>query len=432
MSEKITLSGVPETMLQTVYARAKETKTRGAITDNKAVEIIDRLDYDFSMADKDAAMLSGVIARTIVLDKLVKTYLAGHGGAVVVNIACGLDTRCYRMSGYSHWYNLDLPETIAVREKLLPESRKISQIAMSAMDDWGGEIKGTSTDVLVIIEGLTMYLSESDVKRIFDVIAARFDRVTVLVETMNPMVVKRFKEKSIEASKAKFTWGAKNGAALAALLPDFHLVEEHSLCEGMAEFAPVYKLLGKIPAVSNISNRIVVLEKKRGGISMIWSTVWVEAVVFTALFTALVMIPTIKHPEIGVHNYPPDIQEEYFKTYEHVPVAPLSGRTIAFKGFGIVLFTVLLTYGAILAGADSFWTGAEFAAILFLIVGAWDMFFLDWVLFAHLKVFRLPGTEHMDKAYAQKWFHVKGMLFPGSLFLVIISMLTGLLVMWVK
>lgn len=42
MSEKITLSGVPETMLQTVYARAKETKTRGAITDNKAVEIIDR------------------------------------------------------------------------------------------------------------------------------------------------------------------------------------------------------------------------------------------------------------------------------------------------------------------------------------------------------------------------------------------------------
>ena len=203
MSEKITLSGVPETMLQTVYARAKETKTRGAITDNKAVELIGRLDYDFSMADKDAAMHSGVIARTIVLDKLVKTYLAGHGGAVVVNIACGLDTRCYRMSGYSHWYNLDLPETIAVREKLLPESRKISQIAMSAMDDWGGEIKGTSTDVLVIIEGLTMYLSESDVKRIFDVIAARFDRATVLVETMNPMVVKRFKEKSIEASKAR-------------------------------------------------------------------------------------------------------------------------------------------------------------------------------------------------------------------------------------
>ena len=165
---------------------------------------------------------------------------------------------------------------------------------------------------------------------------------------------------------------------------------------------------------------------------MIWSTVWIEALVFTALFTAMVMIPAIRHPEVGVHNYPPDIQEEYFKTHERIPVAPLSGRTLAVKGGAIVRFTALLTGGAILAGADSFRTGAVFAAILFLIVGVWDTFFIDWVLFAHLKVFRLPGTEHMDKAYAQKWFHVKGMLFPGSLFLVIISMLTGLLVMWVK
>ena len=31
MKEKIKLSGVPETMLQTVYARAKESNGRGAI-----------------------------------------------------------------------------------------------------------------------------------------------------------------------------------------------------------------------------------------------------------------------------------------------------------------------------------------------------------------------------------------------------------------
>ena len=165
---------------------------------------------------------------------------------------------------------------------------------------------------------------------------------------------------------------------------------------------------------------------------MIWSIVWLEALVFTALFTLMVMLPTIKHPEAGVHNYPPEIQEEYFKTHERIPTAPLSGRTIAVKSIGILLFTALLTGGAILAGANTFWQGAGFAALLFVIVGAWDTFFIDWVLFAHLRIFRLPGTEHMDKAYAQKWFHVKGMLFPGSLFLVIISALTGLLVMWIR
>ena len=101
-NEKPKLSGVPETMLQTVYARAKETKTRGAIKDTKAVQLVDKIDYNFSLADKDPAMHSGVVARTIVLDKLVKKYLAKNKGAVVVNIACGLDTRCYRMSGYEH------------------------------------------------------------------------------------------------------------------------------------------------------------------------------------------------------------------------------------------------------------------------------------------------------------------------------------------
>ena len=263
MKEKMKLSGVPETMLQTIYARAKESRGRGAIHDAKAEEIVEKLDYDFSLADKDTAMRSGVIARTIVLDRLTKAWLGAHTGAVVVNIACGLDTRCYRMTGYAHWYNLDLPETMAVREKLLPESGAISQIAMSAMDNWGGEISEQNAPVLILIEGLTMYLSEADVQRIFAVISSRFSKATVFVETMNPMIVKRFKEKSIEGSHAKFTWGIKNGKALAALLPDFRFVEEHSLTEGMAVFAPIYKLLDKLPAVRNISNKIIVVEKEK-------------------------------------------------------------------------------------------------------------------------------------------------------------------------
>ena len=119
---KVDITGVPETMLQTLYARAKESrKPDHAIYDGKAIEIVDSLDYDFSLADKDMAMGSGVIARTIVLDKLVSEYLKKHKGAVVVNIACGLDTRCYRNEGkYKGWYNIDLPETMTVRAMALP------------------------------------------------------------------------------------------------------------------------------------------------------------------------------------------------------------------------------------------------------------------------------------------------------------------------
>lgn len=261
MAEKIKLSGVSETMLQTLYARAKESAGRGVIHDKKAEELIGKIDYDFSLADKDSAMRSGVVARTLVLDSLTEAWLSKNAGAVVVNIACGLDTRCYRMSGYTHWYNLDLPETIEVRRKLLCENGDISQTAMSALDDWGGEIAEHGTPALIIIEGLTMYLSQDEVKRIFDVISKRFEKVTVFAEIMSPAMVKRFKEKSIEGSNAKFTWGIKNGEALAEILPDFHFSEEHFLTEGMARFVPIYKLLGKIPFVRGVSNKIAVLEK---------------------------------------------------------------------------------------------------------------------------------------------------------------------------
>ena len=40
------------------------------------------------------------------------------------------------------------------------------------------------------------------------------------------------------------------------------LVGNLCLTEGMAEFIPAYKALGKIPLVRNISNKIIVLEKR--------------------------------------------------------------------------------------------------------------------------------------------------------------------------
>lgn len=83
---------------------------------------MEKLDYDFTLADKDAAMGSGVIARTIMLDNMVSDYLCKNENVIVVNIACGLDTRCYRNEGkYKKWYNIDLPDTINIRSRFMKE-----------------------------------------------------------------------------------------------------------------------------------------------------------------------------------------------------------------------------------------------------------------------------------------------------------------------
>lgn len=265
MKEKVNVTGVPETMIQTLYARAKESmKPNSKIKDDMAAEIVSQLDYDFSNADKDSAMSSGVIARTIVLDEMVGKYLAKHPKTVVVNIACGMDTRCYRMKGkYLRWYNVDLPETMEVRERFLTEDGPIYQIAKSAMDaSYIDDITYEGEDVLVVIEGLSMYLKEADIRQILAIIDQAFPKAMVLIEVMSPFVVKHVKEKSIEGSNAKFTWGIKNGKLLEQMVPSFTYKKEVSLVEGMKKLMPIYHVIGKIPAVRNISNRIVVMEKR--------------------------------------------------------------------------------------------------------------------------------------------------------------------------
>lgn len=265
MKEKVNVTGVPETMIQTLYARAKESGKKDAkIKDDTAMEIVSKLDYDFSKADQDKAMSYGVIARTIVLDHMVEQYLQENPNTIVVNIACGMDTRCYRMHGkYLRWYNIDLPETMQIRSRFLKENGPIYQIAKSAMDaSYTDEMTYNGENVLVVIEGLSMYLSEPDIRQIFSIIESAFQNATVLIETMSPFVVSHIKEKSIEGSNAKFTWGVRNGRELSKLLPAFTYITEVSLVEGMKKMMPIYHLLGRIPAVRNISNKIIVMKRK--------------------------------------------------------------------------------------------------------------------------------------------------------------------------
>ena len=107
-----------------------------------------------------------------------------------------------------------------------------------------------------------MYLDEKEVLKMFSIIEKSFKKVTVLVETMSPFVVKHMKEKSIDQSNAKFLWGVKNGNELQKILPKFIFEKEVSLIEGMKELYPIYHLFGRIPLVRNISNKIIVLKNR--------------------------------------------------------------------------------------------------------------------------------------------------------------------------
>ena len=119
--EKVELAGVPETMLQTLHARAQYTLSHPQLlSDPQAVELVSRIDYDFTAARSDQFMSFGTAARTLLFDDLVRDFIARHPGCTVVNVGCGLDTRFHRVDdGKTRWYDLDLPQVIDVRRRLI-------------------------------------------------------------------------------------------------------------------------------------------------------------------------------------------------------------------------------------------------------------------------------------------------------------------------
>ena len=231
--------------------------------DAKAVELVEKIDYDFTVATNDSLMSYGVIARTLVFDELVKEFIDENPTCTVVNIACGLDTRFYRMdNGKITWYNLDLPETVEVRNQIFAESGRVSNIGISATESaWAKEIKADG-NILFIIEGLSMYLTREDNAQMLRIIRENFDNAYVLMECLSKRwVAKENVEKSIQKTGAKFIFGADSFDDIKDIARGFRSVQDDDITRGMSAIFPVLKLINWLPIAHKLSQKILIFEK---------------------------------------------------------------------------------------------------------------------------------------------------------------------------
>ena len=91
---------------------------------------------------------------------------------------------------------------------------------------------------------------------------------------------------------------------------------------------------------------------------MLWWVIALEAAAFAVLFTAIIFAyyhGDRKYSPASIHNYPPEIQEEYFKTHTRVDVSYQSQNVLLTKSLGVLIFTGILFVCAAIAGAATFW-----------------------------------------------------------------------------
>ena len=94
-----------------------------------------------------------------------KDYLKKNPEAAVVNLGCGLDDTIRKCdNGKCKGYNIDMPDVIAVRNELLPESDRERNIAYDLNDEhWMNEIDAKNGAVF-FASGVFYYFRTEDMK----------------------------------------------------------------------------------------------------------------------------------------------------------------------------------------------------------------------------------------------------------------------------
>jgi O-methyltransferase involved in polyketide biosynthesis len=217
------LSGVAETLLLTLYIRAMESQRPDALVkDDKAVALIRQMNPDSSwvkrmMVDEEDKV--ALVLRNRQFDCLVRDILARRPEAVVVHIGCGLDSRFERVdNGKVEWYDLDLPEVIALRRKLIgDEGGRYHFLASSAFDGaWLGKVAiYGQRPFLFLAEGVLMYFEEAQVRSLVLMLRDQFPSSELAFDAFSPFLV-RMNNLRISRTKigARYQWGLKRGRDL--------------------------------------------------------------------------------------------------------------------------------------------------------------------------------------------------------------------------
>ena len=249
MKEQARLTGVPETMLLTLYHRALETRRPDRLFEDEfAVAFVERIDHDFSKFD-DWRMQWAIPVRTCLIDSAVRSFLNRHPDCVVVTLGSGLCTRALRLdNGWARWFSIDLESVRPFWEALIGESERGHFITCSVMDfSWMDQIAKKAGDraVLFVAEGLFQYLNEKSVKDVVVTARKRFPGSELIAEVLGEFTVTNTRlNPTVTTTGSVFRWGLNNCQEMEAwadgieLVDQFYLMDYHHERQGYMRRLP--------------------------------------------------------------------------------------------------------------------------------------------------------------------------------------------------
>ncbi len=229
----VRLGDVQKTLFLPLWGRAFETKKeKPLLRDPTALEIIEKVDYDFAGITRNISEISQAawIMRSIHVDEVIRNFLGQHPKATIVNIGCGMDTTFDRIdNGSLLWYDLDMPDVIALRKNFIKENNRRKFVPASFLEEgWLKKIKVVD-GILFVAAGVFYYFEEGEVKAFLKRIADSFPGCEVFFDACSPRGMEIANKRVIDSSglgeKSYLTWGLKNTGDILSWDSRFEIVK---------------------------------------------------------------------------------------------------------------------------------------------------------------------------------------------------------------
>lgn len=187
------MNNVNKTLYIPLYGKALVSKKGLFLEDKKAEEIWNAEGFSLKGKSKSKWLAYYMGVRAAVFDSWVKEKLQEMPTAAVVHIGCGLDSRVERVGAENvKWFDLDFPEVIEERKRYFTESDNYKMLPGNAVEcDWMEEIDSDS--LIVVMEGVSMYIPEEALRVTFTKISERFEKVALLTDCYSTFAAKMSK-----------------------------------------------------------------------------------------------------------------------------------------------------------------------------------------------------------------------------------------------
>lgn len=172
------------TMVGPLWARAKYGALYPDILKDPEAEILIKKVYEmypnqqdeFAIMEKfmDEFASLNFLYRAKKLDEEIRDFKVNHPFATIINLGCGLDTSDLRIADNNlKWFQIDLPSSIAFREKLISPTGNSRNVAKSIFDySWFDDVEfDREKGVLIFAAGLFNYFQEDKLKDLCDKLA---------------------------------------------------------------------------------------------------------------------------------------------------------------------------------------------------------------------------------------------------------------------